>query len=209
MSSLQTAATPRRRGRPAQSDIQGDGLREQIVDACASVYAEQGFHGATVAHILKAANVSRPTFYKFFSDKYEVIELLVTRANQQLLSLLTQEIAKFDQPEDMIRAGVNAYFSWCKQNGALVGPIYAEINDPASPAAKARAKVIGELVELIASQGEQLALAAADPLLYDAVLRAIEHIGSGAFWPEVMNDKEIARRQTVALTLALSALKNQ
>lgn len=43
--------------------------RERIITALVDTVAERGYNATTVAHITKAASVSRRTFYEHFSDK--------------------------------------------------------------------------------------------------------------------------------------------
>lgn len=43
--------------------------RERIITALVDTVAERGYSGTTVAHITKAAGVSRRTFYEHFADK--------------------------------------------------------------------------------------------------------------------------------------------
>lgn len=202
-------AQPRRRGRPRLDEAGGEDLREAIILATSRVYAEQGFHGTTVELILKAANVSRPTFYKLFSDRRGIIEIVVERANRKLVDLVVQSVGDLNNPAQMMKASIDAYFRWCADMGALVGPIYNEINDPASPASGRRAQIIGDLVSLFVEQERKLGLPTADPLLYDGLLRAIEHIGSSAFWPQRLSEQEITRRRSIALDLALSVILSE
>ena len=207
MTNSATAKTPRRRGRPRQDEASGDDLREAIIKATAVIYAEKGFHGTSVALILKAANVSRPTFYKLFNDRRDVIEVLVQRANERLLARVVDAIGELNTPAMMMKAAIGAYFDWCSEIGPLVGPIYAEINDAASPASEHRGRIIGDLVSLITLQEQRLGLPSADPLFYDALLRAVEHLGSSAFWPERLNEEEIVRRRSVAIEMALTLIQ--
>ena len=198
----------RRRGRPRLDETGGEDLREAIIGATSQVYAQHGFHGTTVELILKTANVSRPTFYKLFDDRRSIIEIVVERANRKLVEHVLLSFGDLSNPVQMMKASIDAYFRWCTDMGALVGPIYNEINDPQSPASSQRARIIGDLVALFAEQEQRLGLPTADPLLYDGLLRAIEHIGSSAFWPRRLSEKEIARRRSVALDLALSVIQN-
>jgi AcrR family transcriptional regulator len=67
-----TAATsPRlpagRHGLPREFIAQNQ--RERIITALVDTVAERGYNATTVAHITKAASVSRRTFYEHFSDK--------------------------------------------------------------------------------------------------------------------------------------------
>ena len=43
--------------------------RERIITALVDTVAERGYNATTVAHITKAASVSRRTFYEHFADK--------------------------------------------------------------------------------------------------------------------------------------------
>jgi len=45
--------------------------RERIITALVDTVAERGYNATTVAHITKAASVSRRTFYEHFADKEE------------------------------------------------------------------------------------------------------------------------------------------
>ena len=47
--------------------------REAIVDASMTLFAERGFDGVTVAEIADRAEVGRTTFFRYFTDKAEVL----------------------------------------------------------------------------------------------------------------------------------------
>ena len=205
----QTTSKPRRRGRPKADETSGNALREAVIDATSQVYAEHGYHKTTVALILKAANISRPTFYKLFKDRYEVIDLIIARANDQLRNQVAQAIIGKTTAFEMLSAGVNTYFDWCEKIGPLAGPIYSEINDPASPASDHRSRIINSFVDLFHAQARILGEPELDPLLYDSLLRAVEHAGSSAFWPKRLPATEIERRRAVALRIMLASLADE
>ena len=64
-------ASPRlpagRHGLPREFIAQNQ--RERIITALVDTVAERGYNATTVAHITKAASVSRRTFYEHFADK--------------------------------------------------------------------------------------------------------------------------------------------
>ncbi len=70
-SAATVAASPRlpagRHGLPREFIVQNQ--RERIVTALVDTVAERGYNATTVAHITKAASVSRRTFYEHFADK--------------------------------------------------------------------------------------------------------------------------------------------
>lgn len=51
--------------------------RAQILDRALVVFAERGYHGASVSHIVKAAGVARGTFYLYFDSKEAVFRDLL------------------------------------------------------------------------------------------------------------------------------------
>jgi AcrR family transcriptional regulator len=67
----EASASPRlpagRHGLPREFIAQNQ--RERIITALVDTVAERGYNATTVAHITKAASVSRRTFYEHFADK--------------------------------------------------------------------------------------------------------------------------------------------
>ncbi len=46
--------------------------RAQLIDAAGRVFAQKGYHAATVDDITRAANIAKGTFYLYFQEKREV-----------------------------------------------------------------------------------------------------------------------------------------
>ena len=56
--------------------------RNQILDAATRVFAEKGFHRATVKDIARAAGIADGTIYTYFPSKTEVLLGILNRLNQ-------------------------------------------------------------------------------------------------------------------------------
>jgi AcrR family transcriptional regulator len=54
-----------------------DARRAQILDASRQVFAERGFHRASVSDIIAAAGVARGTFYNYFESKRAVFRAVL------------------------------------------------------------------------------------------------------------------------------------
>ena len=56
--------------------------RTQILDAAAAVFAEKGFHRATIKDIARVAGIADGTIYTYFSSKTDVLLGLLNRLNE-------------------------------------------------------------------------------------------------------------------------------
>lgn len=68
---------PRRRGRPPRDDLAHAAVREQLVWAGVRVLTEKGFSAVGIEEILRSENVSKGSFYHYFSSKDEFGLILI------------------------------------------------------------------------------------------------------------------------------------
>jgi AcrR family transcriptional regulator len=82
--------------------------RERIAYATAEAILEQGYDGLTVAHIVKAAGVSRDVFYTHFHDKHEAFEQAVQLLFERLLATMAGAFfgSSGSWPEQVWQAGL-------------------------------------------------------------------------------------------------------
>lgn len=198
----------RRRGRPPASESAEHDIREQIIVSAKEVYADNGYNGSSVERIIARANISRPTFYRIFKDRYEVIDIVVRQANEELFAAVQEAIAtsESDGVVGMAKASVDAYFAWCEQRGAFVGVMYAEMHDSNSPASAHRKNNIEAFVALVHAKAQQAGRPKLNPMLYDVLVRAVEHTGSAAFSPDPKPDDVIEGYRNVAKRILIASL---
>lgn len=191
----------RKRGRPPKPASAGDSIPETVIDATRYVYADHGFRDFSVELLLAEAGISRPTFYRHFKDKYDVINVVVERANLMLFDDIRQRTEGSPGVREVVDRGVEAYFDWGLNIGKLAGSIYREIHDPESPASVHRDRNIVKLTSLLQSAGERSGLQL-DAAVYEALIHTIEHVGHRAFWPTLKNAEEIQKlKDTIFLIL--------
>ena len=56
-----------------------DERREQILDCALEVFANKGYHGASIADVCTRAKIGRATLYQYFDDKRDVLLALADR----------------------------------------------------------------------------------------------------------------------------------
>lgn len=129
----------RRRGRPKSNEEQVAQKRAPILNAAAFFLSNTHSNAITVDDLLKKAQISRPTFYRWFPNGIDqVVEQLIADANVALVESLQRVVAQHDAIEDKIREGISAYFQWCIDLGPVVYGIYREGFDEKSAAYKYR-----------------------------------------------------------------------
>jgi len=80
--------------------------REQILKAASRVFAQQGYHRASVADIIAGAKIARGTFYLYFPGKREIFSELVDVFAVRIANCLQRINLDQGQPswEDQLRA---------------------------------------------------------------------------------------------------------
>jgi AcrR family transcriptional regulator len=79
--------------------------RARLLEAAFTVFAAQGYTGATIDAIVQAAGYSKGAFYFHFSSKEEVfLEVLWSRARTEEQSLRTAGEGAANRPLDLMRA---------------------------------------------------------------------------------------------------------
>jgi AcrR family transcriptional regulator len=64
--------------------------REQILEAASSVFAEVGYHKASINDIIQQAEIARGTFYLYFTGKHNVLEAILDEALAGLRARITR-----------------------------------------------------------------------------------------------------------------------
>jgi len=65
--------------------------RDRILRAASKVFAERGYHAASIADIASELGAGHGTFYRYFKNKEDIARSLVSRAMQQILGAVADE----------------------------------------------------------------------------------------------------------------------
>ncbi len=78
--------------------------RRQLLEAALDVFSSKGYHGASVADVIRRAGVARGTFYLYFESKRNCFEALLDQLLDHLYrSFLPLDISKFLDEEEIRR----------------------------------------------------------------------------------------------------------
>jgi AcrR family transcriptional regulator len=89
--------------------------RDLILQAAAGVFAEQGYHGASMTAISAAAGIAPSVIYDHFSSKKDLhLELLTQHARAMVEA--TTRVPAGDSGEELVRRSTDAFFGYVEQN---------------------------------------------------------------------------------------------
>ena len=74
--------------------------RERLLDVAARCVARDGLHGTGIAHVALEAGVSRPTVYRYFKDRDELIRSVLLQAGLRLANEVREHMKDFDDPAE-------------------------------------------------------------------------------------------------------------
>ncbi|HEX8802585.1 MAG TPA: TetR/AcrR family transcriptional regulator [Acidimicrobiales bacterium] len=86
--------------------------RRQLLDVALQVFAERGFHDASMNDIAEAAGVTKPVLYQHFRSKRELFGELLADCGTELQDAITKAVVAAESSREMVELGFDAYFRY-------------------------------------------------------------------------------------------------
>jgi AcrR family transcriptional regulator len=97
----------------------GLGTRTRLLEAAESVFAELGYHNASIVKITEAAGVAIGTFYLYFRSKQEIFDELVRDLNRRIRRAMKEASSQGTTRLEQEMLGFRAYFRFTADHPAL------------------------------------------------------------------------------------------
>lgn len=111
----------------------GTATKERLLAAAEDVFAELGYHDASIVKITEAAGVAMGTFYLYFRSKLQIFEELVEDLNRRVRRAMKAASSAAEDRLGAERAGFRAFFDFTAQHPGLYRVIrQAEFVSPKS-----------------------------------------------------------------------------
>ncbi|MFV0319946.1 MAG: TetR/AcrR family transcriptional regulator [Microbacterium sp.] len=104
-------------GRPLTK--RGEATRRKLLEAAEVVFAEAGYHEASIVKITERAGIGLGTFYLYFDSKQAIFEDLVTDLNRRVRHAMAEEMAGATNRLAAERAGFAGFFRFTAEHPAL------------------------------------------------------------------------------------------
>jgi AcrR family transcriptional regulator len=101
--------------------------RERLLEVAALCVARDGIAGTGIAHVALEAGVSRPTVYRYFKDREELIRSVLLQAGLRLANEVQEHIRAFPDPGEKIVASIVFTLGAIQEN-----PVLRQVWQPAT-----------------------------------------------------------------------------
>ncbi|MBW3663477.1 MAG: TetR/AcrR family transcriptional regulator [Actinobacteria bacterium] len=102
-----------------QLTSRGEATRHRVLEAAESVFADLGYHEASIVKITEAAGVAQGTFYLYFESKQQVFDELVVDLNRRVRHAMTEGSRGASSRAEAERLGFRAFFRFTAEHPAL------------------------------------------------------------------------------------------
>jgi len=97
----------------------GERTRRKLLESAERIFAEVGFHDASIVKITEAAGVGQGTFYLYFASKKAVFDEVVLDLNARVRHAMTEASASGKTRSERELLGFGAFFRFTAEHPAL------------------------------------------------------------------------------------------
>ena len=97
----------------------GARTRQRLLAAAEQVFAELGYHDASIVKLTEAAGVGQGTFYLYFTGKKEIFDELVLDLNLRVRQAMTEGAEQGTTRAEKEQLGFAAFFRFTAEHPAL------------------------------------------------------------------------------------------
>ncbi|HJN15266.1 MAG TPA: TetR/AcrR family transcriptional regulator [Armatimonadota bacterium] len=123
--------------------------RKRILKSAETVFAKQGFRGATIEAISAKAKVNRALLYYYFESKEHIYGILVEQGAQVFQEILDRASSADAKPLPKLAEFIREYINLCFEDRGLARMVRRELAS-AGEGAKLLAMPFGEIIQRVA-----------------------------------------------------------
>jgi AcrR family transcriptional regulator len=181
--------------------MSAEARREVIERAAAEVFAERGYHGASIDEICRRAGVTPPVLYDHFDSKLDLHRRLLERTRDELLLLWRDQLAGDEPPEERIPRALDSWAAYVQEHPYVPRMFFSETTGRPEIEAIHREVQAQATAALGVIVGGEAGLArSAGPLAHEMTAEVMRAglAGLAIWWSD---HPEVSREQIVATAL--------
>src|SRR2546428_1190638 len=130
-------------------DSRSNDKRGRILDAAIRVFAERGFHSATVAEIARAAGVADGTIYLYFKGKDDLLLRLFDEKMTGLVAEVKAALAQERRAAEKLKRFIQLHLALVERNPDLAAVLIVELRQSAQFLKAADRQKLAAYIDLI------------------------------------------------------------
>ena len=123
--------------------------RQRLLEGMARSVAAKGYAATTVADIVREAEVSRRTFYEYFSDRADCLIALYETASYGALGVLRSALDPARSWQTQVEQALQAYLECLASDPVLLRTLYVEILGLGAAGLAARRRVNQDIADFM------------------------------------------------------------
>jgi AcrR family transcriptional regulator len=127
---------------------------EQMLEVAGEVFAERGFHAASMDEIADRADISKPMLYAYFGSKEGLYGAYMDRMGARLLAAMDAAVDPALEPGPQVRASMTAFLAFVEAHREGWSVLQRELvaaggGPPAGDVARVRAAIVRRMATLL------------------------------------------------------------
>lgn len=140
-------------------------MRErQILDAAVEVFAERGFHQASMDEISHTAGVSKPMLYAYLGSKDELFLACIRREAGRLIDGIGTAVDEGLPPEQQLWRGLREFFEHVRGNQAGWAILHRQASPTEEPFSGELTRWRDQVIDLVTTLLAEATAGAAQPM---------------------------------------------
>lgn len=123
--------------------------RSRLLQAMVDCVAERGYAATTIADVVRAAAVSKRTFYEHFSCKEDCFLDLFRAASTSALRTLSGAVLPERPWQDQLEAALDAYFTHLSTGASLLRALFIDVHHLGDAGISVRREVMQQLADFM------------------------------------------------------------
>ena len=187
--------------RPRSNRLPRDARRAQLLDVALSVFAEQGYHAASMDEIAENAGVSKPVLYQHFPGKLDLYLALLEASCDSVIGAVKTALASTVNNKERVQATFDLWYSYVSDSRAAFRLVFESDLTNDSAVREQVDRVVRESAAAIAEViHEDTALPDEAAHLLAVSLVGMGHVGA-RYWLD--HESSLTREQAVRLVSGL------
>lgn len=183
--------------------------RTEILIHSISVFSRRGLERTTVQDLLDAASISRRTFYKYFRNKYDVLESIYRISIDNMMLRFRREAERGRSISEVIRSTCDIYFDYHLSLGPIIRLMMEEARRADSVLAPHRSVAYDTVAAVMQAEMQRVTGRKLDKLVYQTLIWMLESYSLDLLGSSDCSEATVARYKRIMTGIAEAILSGQ